>query len=773
MQHSLNFRQGGDSDLPELADVMSRKPGNHTISTRSAYHYLINIDEFPEMLPLCYQIIASASDSSKDSCSIFPAELYEEKSTAAFADLPEYLVAFAKSFELDDLTESGTVQGKGEYLAGQLAPAMLAAGCWLRNLSRVATAHTTVAGKLNKLFNMQTMAYAAADAQHENRIGSDILNLFTICCESSLSEESILTENTEDFSFEFPLLLLSFAQFPREFLPELLGLNLAWHHLGIHAFVEKITLENFLGSRLPNEMLDELKQRDTTMTELSLEAIETFFNEQNSADQSGARRRILCGMEILAAAWMKWVQNAKSSLPTGDPDQRTEMIELIRSKGPHALGYHRDKKLGPHKIDDLLDIRKFDPSEVLDELFNSPFVVPGNAAKSPLTTRLVELGGPMVGIFSDEELTVIRNWINSLDRTKDISAGEVASHQSVAEKTNDIPSANTGEYPLWKKKDFLKESHGEYANRACSLRELYYKLANIEYFPDVLPVAEQFLIDRINRSLSTLTTGERPLPEVNYSYDVLEKWVFNKHRQQVESYQPFTGKPGISREAFIDATVALAPLLFIDGAWLQGITGVNTIQSLVGRKLFHVFFEELGMGTAELHHANIYRELLLSMGVELPDVTDLDFAFSDQFQDSAFEVPVLWLSISCFTRHYTPEILGLNLAVELAGLGGSNMEAHDTLKYFGFPTLFVDLHNSADNVSVGHAAWALDTIKTFMNSVAEREGPHNLDAYWHRIWSGMRLTLPVTSDFYWNPTPLSVSSPEQSISPGTSAIFRY
>lgn len=59
-----------------------------------------------------------------------------------------------------------------------------------------------------------------------------------------------------------------------------------------------------------------------------------------------------------------------------------------------------------------------------------------------------------------------------------------------------------------------------------------------------------------------------------------------------------------------------------------------------------------------------------------------------------------------------------------------------------------------------------------MNTVAEREGPHNLNTLWHRIWSGMRLTLPVTSEFYSNPLPLSASSPQCTIFPESQATFR-
>jgi hypothetical protein len=64
------------------------------------------------------------------------------------------------------------------------------------------------------------------------------------------------------------------------------------------------------------------------------------------------------------------------------------------------------------------------------------------------------------------------------------------------------------------------------------------------------------------------------------------------------------------------------------------------------------------------------------------------------------------------------------------------------LRHFHYPTLFVDVHNAADNVSVGHSAWAMNAIRRYMDEVAERDGPHNVDRVWHRVWAGVRATLP-------------------------------
>ena len=218
--------------------------------------------------------------------------------------------------------------------------------------------------------------------------------------------------------------------------------------------------------------------------------------------------------------------------------------------------------------------------------------------------------------------------------------------------------------------------------------------------------------------------------------------MYTKHREQVDSYRPPDVRPEAPKDAFVEATIQLAPLILIDGGWLQGMASPALIHTTVGRMLFHVLVEELGEGKPKEHHANIYRNLLKAMGEEPPPVDTWEFARWERLQDASFDVPALWLSISCFPRHFLPEILGLNLAVELAGVGGPYMEARDTLRRFRYPTLFVDVHNAADNVSVGHAAWAMNAIKRYMDEVAEREGPHNVDRTWHRIWTGVRATLP-------------------------------
>src|SRR5690606_36199184 len=83
----------------------------------------------------------------------------------------------------------------------------------------------------------------------------------------------------------------------------------------------------------------------------------------------------------------------------------------------------------------------------------------------------------------------------------------------------------------------------------CSIRELYHYLINVEFHPDILPVAERFARDRLERAMATLWKGERPIPSRRYDPAALERWVYDKHREQVASYRPPGVRPEVTKEA--------------------------------------------------------------------------------------------------------------------------------------------------------------------------------------------------------------------------------
>ena len=719
-------------------------PAPSRLGFRKSYYYLVNIEEHPEVLPLAFDAVTRRLAGVKTEWG--PLATPAKSAEDAAARLPALIQRIEEqpSRNSNDWRSAGDDLKRRQVLHYfmQYMPMAVVDGCWLQCGSRVATAHTKVGAALTGLYQHQLRAFVADPGRHfvgdyiaaYSRLGSPLEDISS----RSFADRTDFLEST----FALPIFLMSIGQFTRSLFPEIVGVNLAWQFLGVSAFGPNLIHDICEAYGLPplgRDLLDE--GHFGTGREMARAAAVQLFEDASVAALNETWTGLLRGVAAGIEAWTQWLEEVRKSAPTGAPDPQQEMIDLLWRKAPHARGYHSARTLGSQKIDEHLNPDTFDGPALLTALAGSPWVKPGKADKSALLKRLIGFGGPMLGVFSPVEQQIMQNWIESLPSDEEKSGEGKAA--ALAQSKPIKPTVREEQYlegRLWKPEEFRQRSEALYGK--CSVRELYHRLVNIEFYPDILPVAERFARDRLERSMATMWKGERAIPSRQYNPAALEEWVYTKHREQVDSYRPPATRPEVPRDAFVEATVQLAPLILIDGGWLQGIASPALVHTTVGRMLFHVFVEEIGEGKVKEHHANIYRNLLAAMGLTVPPVDTWEFAQWPRLQDSSFDVPALWLSISCFPRHFLPEILGLNLAVELAGVGGPYMEARDTLRRFRYPTLFVDVHNAADNVTAGHAAWAMDAIKRHMDEVAERDGPHGVDRIWQRVWTGVRATLP-------------------------------
>lgn len=712
-------------------------PAPLRLRCRDAFYHLVNVEEHPEVLPLAYDVVLQRLNGRPTSEPASRLTALAGESEAALPSLLERLTQLSAGYSSpwrqasDDLTRRQALHYFMQYM-----PTALVDGCWLQRGLHVSTAHTLIGASLTALYAHQVRAYVEDPVRHfvadyraaYERLGAPVEEVSS----HSFAERPDFLEA----AFELPVFLLSIPQFTRRFAAEIIGLNLAWQYLDLSSFGPTLIRDVCRAYALPSLADDQGQAAHLDKArELARVAALQFLEEEEAAGRKDeAWMGVVRGTSAGLTAWNEWFSLTKAAAPAGPPDPRQEMLDLLWRKAPHAAGYHANKVLGSRKIDDHL--AAFDGAALLEELARSRWIKPGRPDRSAMLRHLVKFGGPMLGVFSPVELGIIESWIDSLppkDAEPPPPAAPVVRAPTIQQEAH---VAGRG----WSASDFRKRSEERFG--ACNTRELFYYLINVERYPDILPIAERYASDRLERSVAMLWKGERPIPSRRYDPVALEKWVHKKHREQVDSYRPPNVRPEAPKDAFIEVTVQLAPIILIDGGWLQGIASPALIHTVVGRMLFHVLVEEIGAGNPKEHHANIYRDLLAAMGEAAPPVESWDFARWPRLKDSSFDVPTLWLSMSCFPRHFLPEILGLNLAVELAGIGGPYMEARDTLRRFGYPTLFVDVHNAADNVAAGHSAWAMNTIKRFMDEVAEREGPHSLEPTWHRVWSGVRATLP-------------------------------
>jgi hypothetical protein len=722
-----------------FAEDPSTAPTPVSVDSRELFYHLVNIEEHPELLPLAYDVVAARLGAD---ATALPADV-----SAAV----EYLTSVRARFDrpwrqsTPDLTKRQTLH----YFL-QFMPTALVDGCWLQCGPRVATAHTPFGATLTGLYAHQVRAFIEDPGRHFVADYRAAYSRLGMPLEEISSRTFSQRTDFRDSSFALPIFLMSIAQFTRSFSAEILGVNLAWQFLNLSAFGPSLVQELCEVYELPPlaEASNDHEHFEKTRS-LARSAVTVFLDGHTGDARDAAWAGVVRGIGAVLALWSAWFEQTQAAVPHGVPDPRQEMLDMLWRKAPHATGYHAEKALGGRKIDDHLNPATFDGPALLDELAKSPWVKAGRSERSGLIRHLTKFGGPMMAVFSPVELQIIQRWLDSLPPRNTDATAESPALERPALSERAAPTGPTMPTPVmvsgraWTPTVFRQRSDRLLGN--CTTRELFYYLVNVERHPEILPLAEKFARDRLARSKAMLWKGERPIPSDRFDPAALEAWVYKKHRDQVNQYRPPGVRPEADRQAFIEASVQLAPIVLIDGGWLQGVCSPALIHTVIGRMLFHVLVEEIGEGRAEEHHANVYRDLLAAMGEAAPQVDTWEFARWSRLRDSSFDVPTLWLAISCFPRHFLPEIVGLNLAVELAGIGGPYMEARDTLKRFGYPTLFVDVHNAADNVAAGHSAWAMNTIRRLMDEVSEREGPHSLDDMWHRVWSGVRATLPQIS----------------------------
>ena len=226
------------------------------------------------------------------------------------------------------------------------------------------------------------------------------------------------------------------------------------------------------------------------------------------------------------------------------------------------------------------------------------------------------------------------------------------------------------------------------------------------------------------------------MPFEDYAHERLRHWFEGRALAQAQSYAGTPKDIEKSREDVVDEAVQLCPMIFVDGAWLQHWTRAGLVDTPVGALLYKIYSDEIGNGLVELNHPAIYRTLMRQMGIEMPDFRTREFTRFSRFDETAFDVAAFWLSVSQFPRRFLPETLGLNLAMEISGVGGAYRTARDELRHYGYDTLFVDLHNTIDNASTGHSALALQAIELHMDPFVTACNPPEIRSQWQRVWVG-------------------------------------
>jgi hypothetical protein len=98
-------------------------------------------------------------------------------------------------------------------------------------------------------------------------------------------------------------------------------------------------------------------------------------------------------------------------------------------------------------------------------------------------------------------------------------------------------------------------------------------------------------------------------------------------------------------------------------------------------------------------------------------------------------MPKLWFSFAEHSGEFLPELLGLNLAIEMAGVGETYRMATRLLRRHGIDPYFFQLHETIDNAASGHTAWSTEGIGIHLE-LAAQQGEEAVARAWQRVWRG-------------------------------------
>lgn len=623
--------------------------------------------------------------------------------------------------EITSIPEALQTQDNFYLLINQLAAIHLTQPCWLQNIAQISCSQSATTVQLIAVYLQLTGAEQnGVNVQQLYRallLGSGhkspILHSHEYCQQVDLMSEI----------FDFASIQLAMARFPRVLFAEILGFTLAYCQMPALleiCFPEQSLLGPFVT----------LRKRQTQQQLLPLQACISSYLDLFPEQQQQLWQRIQSGFWLYYQQ-MQICKDRLQHLLQTPLSTNQAVARLLQQKASAAMGHHQKICVQGKKLDTWFAELPANSHEFLQALMQSGYINKQKPLDSPLL-KLFDFNGPMFGVLDRSELDILKNWLNS---------GPNKGSMSIVEEPK---KSFENDY---KPTLLIKQTQQQYAK--LSNRQLYYYLLNADLFPDILPIART-KVRNILRPCAWLN----PLPFKHYTHQHFDNYIETIYQREMSAYQPLQGQPKISREAYIWGLEQIAPMILIDGCWLQNSQALQASNPEICDILFKIYCDEIGNGRLQQNHPYIFQQLLESLSIQLPPVYSKAFIKHPGFINSAFDLPVYMLSLSHFSVEFLPELLGLNMAIELSGLGKSYMSLVDDWNYWGIDPGIANIHISIDNAASGHTFLAKKAIQLHMDDIFNNTADRALlDQHWRRIYSGyaslrfvgtrFKLNLPV------------------------------
>ena len=700
-------------DYPPHQEPVQFNPGteqtHELVDNRQLFYRLMHPESSAEVLQIARHRLTSQLNDIEG----------RQSQDKLFSGHPERLRA-----EIERLKTSTRIELNPDVglrgLIRQYAPFALVEMSWLQSVSHAAQAHTETSALLFRIYSgglgLQT------DSQTRFSLFKHVLADFSILVPDPCTWLFASNPGFIQSSFASPVTSLCLAQLPVSYLPEILGYTLA-HCFELSTCLQWIRLQSETTFEVPESLRHYL---DTSYLEhageLALQAVDACINNQQRHSHADFWRRLSHGVLLYMDVERQLYDVVRNR--TVQIQSVWRQFQRTQKSGEGSQSSAGGVTLCGNQLDDW-----FTHEPLLARQFVLEIVHADNPDYQHAGMRRFFSAS---SVFHEDHFTradyqALRQLADQLQTLEDSSESESNNDQRVnnlfvIESLVDIREANA-------------------TSQRYDTRQLYYALLNLERYPQCLDAAHVFVSNQLKKSRSVMRRI-RPVHQrlIEFSLTAFDQQIQAIYQAEADQYKEFIAPPRLSRDGYRWGIEQFAPVLLVDGSWLQNSAKAGNVQHPVTRFLTRIYADEIGDGRSDWNHANVYRKLLESERIALPEFTSKAFSEHPGFIDTAFDLPVFFLAISQFSSTFEAEIIGLNLAIELSGLGSTYRRLVDELDYWDIDSTIVSLHLSIDNLATGHAALAHDAVTVYLDRIYNAHGYAEMQRHWQRIWSGY-LTL--------------------------------
>ena len=585
----------------------------------------------------------------------------------------------------------------------QRAPLALLDGCWLDLVSQPATQPAIIVNRLYAQHYLLRGAGNPARSQEHRRRRA--LEAAEVTLPPIGAHDFLAKAQARPLTALHACGYLALSRLPANFLPELVGVQFAFRMLGIDDLL--------LGSEpvLPGEELRSLLAE---------------FGEL--ADRDAQARLVRAVRLVLELEREHLGMLAELARWRSEQSLESRVAEIIARHAPLAGRQHGRISVGGRLLSEIFADPNLDLAGFLDTFRESGQVTRGSDGDSPFSTA-IKFGGPMFGIFDAEEAAVFRAWVASVQAGQrppiEISpntAGDAAARRWAARLAESEPADVVIRTPA-----------------VADDRELFFRLVNIENFPNTLALAAEHARRNLADAEVLFEHGAAGR-YTDASYFEYTPQALYRHGERVywgkliDPYRPLTEIPDRDEVIFTQSTYALGYL--IDGAWLHKLGNTGHCERESDQMLFAIYADEVGHGDLVKNHITLTHRVLHSLGIDLPHIRTEAFTDQADLPDELYGFSLHQLALCLLPDTFYNELLGYNYAIEMFGSGELRLHEIQKLRHHGFDDCYEQAHLTIDKFSAGHTRQAADIIVSYLDGVRRTAGEDVVQKEWRRIWRG-------------------------------------